>query len=66
MKLFLSVLAIIAITTTLLTACGAKTSGVNTPSLSTNSAPTSRIPSPSNFQRNVMMDSSTMTVPQRP
>lgn len=49
---------------TILTGCAKPT--VNTASLSDHSAPTSRLPSPGNYQRGVMQQSSTMMLPERP
>ena len=50
---------------TLLSSCAAHNTA-ETPSLSANSAPTSRLPSPGNPRANAYMQGSTMTVPTRP
>lgn len=60
-KLILVTFALIAMNT--LSGCQTSGSSANTPSLSPDSRPTSRMPSPGNIQRSNLMQSRMMTPP---
>ncbi|TAK73060.1 MAG: hypothetical protein EPO11_09160 [Gammaproteobacteria bacterium] len=62
----LHILAYIAmISVSLLSGC-ANTGSTDVPSLAGNTRPTERVPSPSNYRANAIMNSSTMIAPTTP